>query len=210
MKRGDWMVSRKRISGRIFRAGKLLGSSLITLGWVLFMLNSVFCGNPGADAAKRLDRHVPITFGNHLLLAADSGYLFCHNSSKPSLNVYDDSGHFVCAYRIPNQGRGVSDLFSFQGDVLVEVYRGGGFYRYDSKGNYLGHWDSLDNAEAQIPTDGNYFIRWTTLYRPDGTVMDHSPLFMILWMHPFSAWMLMPLGLALQSLFKKQLVKISP
>lgn len=205
----EQMVSRKTLPARLLRAGELLGSALTALGFALFLLNAFLCGNPGADPGERLDRPVPVTFGDQLL-AADSGYLFCHNGTRPSLNVYDDRGQFVCAYRIPNRARGVSDLFSLQGDVVVRVYRGGGSYRYDSRGNYLGHRDDLDGADLQTPDGGNYRIRWTTLYRPDGTAMERAPLWMVLWTHPFAAWLLIPLGYALRRIFKARRLKGSP
>ena len=240
------MKKERRAGALLLRALELLGYGMMAAGMLTFLFLST-PANRNADCGEPLKRHGLTTFNNRLYQSKE-GCLFSYQSHVCALNVYGEDGAFLCSYRIPNRGRGASEMSVCMGDVYIEVYRGGGMHRYGGDGAYLGRmsggilFDAQGNMTARFPHDsgwevlgfaetrlcvrsdgayywvgqgggmepidlvsvpvgtGGYYLRWTTLYRADGAVVDASPFYMVLLAHPFAAWGFAVLGAAVSQI----------
>lgn len=99
------------------------------------------------------------------MFRTEAGCLLSYNAQAQTLNVYDETGTFVCSYHIPctSQG-GDNQARTCQGDVYIQT--GSGLYRYGPRGEYLGvyQYDSVNKGrlyDAQGQQAKTWFNRTT-------------------------------------------------
>ena len=108
--------------------------------------------------------------------------------------LYTANGKYRGRFEIPPH----YEVIGFTDEFLYLFVRETGAFYCTSKNGEIEPFES----ETISLSDGDYYVKWSTLYDPDGTKLDQSPIFSIFYTHAFTALSLTVIGSILDHISK--------